>query len=338
MGFFYTGTAAPTSRPAKVIPVKAMNAAGCSACPKDKLKNLLSPKQEYVSPRETVDVVMLNSYRSKASEAEGRWFDEGFTGWAGQELSRATYPKKTAFMGITRCDTGTPEMQETECCRGFITGWVEKLKPKIILAVGDGALKWATGYFTSVAKWRGRFIPAKIGNHVCWVLPTFDAEFLARRGGKWESEYDIAVRHDLRLIDKMLDKYREPKIEEDALERGVTIIDGSKPGDMARLREGLRSLQSCARLGMDLETTGLRPYGYGQKILTMAVGTFDNTIAFPLFHPRGWNSSEQLQVRALVLDFLLTSGRKICHSAPFEMEWLAYEFGWELLRDRKSVV
>ena len=90
-------------------------------------------------------------------------------------------------------------------------------------------------------------------------------------------------------------------------------------------------------VGVDYETTCLRPYAEDAAILSVAIGTPERTFAFPLGHSEAkYLPSEIYEIRDLWRRFLLTAScRKIVHNLAFEMEWSAYFFGSETLRAGK---
>ena len=89
-------------------------------------------------------------------------------------------------------------------------------------------------------------------------------------------------------------------------------------------------------VGLDYETNCLRPYQSGAKVLTAAVGTLEQSFAFPIEHPGAKYTRDQVQeIRELWQRFLLNAPcRKVVHNLAFEMEWSAYLFGNEVLRAR----
>ena len=74
----------------------------------------------------------------------------------------------------------TPEIVEREHCRNSVTEDIEATKPKVVLGVGAVALQWATGE-ASIAKWHGRMMPVKVGNHVCWFYLILHPAFVMRQ-------------------------------------------------------------------------------------------------------------------------------------------------------------
>jgi DNA polymerase-1 len=101
---------------------------------------------------------------------------------------------------------------------------------------------------------------------------------------------------------------------------------------MNELEDRLHQLLKLPKIGLDIETTGLRPYAANSTIHCAAVGTFDNTVAFAIDHPEGWSGHLTNKVWGIFQDFIAQSGRKICHNLAFEQEWLAYFLDKHLLR------
>lgn len=338
MGFFF---AVPKAKPPAKrsgskrgpLPLQALNDAGCSACPM-RDADLKTPVMDPKGAKHPI-VYILGESPTENDDASG----EIFSGKGGRMLD-AVIPKGMArfvrYNNTIRCHKGSqPEDHEMECCRKSIQQDIEESKPAVIIALGASPLQWVAKIPGGVPRWRGRLIPVRVGLHTCWMYSTFHPTYVLRKQGKYgKSEIEIAFERDLENVFRMLDREELPPLDyhDSAFSDGITCIDGSQPGDFERLRAALELLKSEPYVGVDIESPCLRPYASEAAILTVAIGTFDNTVAFPVDHPEGWNSSMRIKVRALLLDFLLNSGRKIAHNLKFEQEWFAYFFGHLIMR------
>ena len=102
---------------------------------------------------------------------------------------------------------------------------------------------------------------------------------------------------------------------------GVSLI--TKKEELFKLREALIYFKEQDKIAIDLETTGLSPYD-GNKILSIAISNGIHTVAFPITYDKFWglhNLKKELE------SFLLNSGLKICHNLKFDLGWLQYLFG-----------
>jgi DNA polymerase I-like protein with 3'-5' exonuclease and polymerase domains len=237
---------------------------------------------------------------------------------------------------------GDEHVAVTECCRGRIERDIEATKPLLVVTVGDEALRWATGVTATATQMRGSLFVAKFGSHVCHVYvimePLFAIDPRPQINPQYFNKYDVAFKHDIKWVRDNFDRLPQP-VYHTAYDKGIEMITGDQPGDIHRLEKRLREIAGYRKQSLDLETTGLRPYMQrNPAIVTAAVGTFEDTLAFPLRissagHDEGWGTTAREQ-RAMELfaEWLQYSGRKACHHASFEMEWIEHEFGPEILR------
>lgn len=75
--------------------------------------------------------------------------------------------------------TGQPyEQGAIQRCRPNLEGLIGRLKPKVIVALGNQPLRWLTGHW-GIEHWRGSVLESPWG----WVVPTFHPSYIQR--GKW---------------------------------------------------------------------------------------------------------------------------------------------------------
>jgi DNA polymerase len=241
----------------------------------------------------------------------------------------------------------TPTEIEIECCRKSLEKDIEETKPKVILGFGNIPLKWLLRT-EGIMIYRGRYVPVKIGNHVCWYFPMLHPSFILRNqrkdknGRVMPGMYDHIFEKDLDNVFAIAEDLPDPKIITKGYTDNVEVVLGDKIEDITRIKEALHGLKQAHKVGVDIETRGLRPYNNG-TIYCIAFGTFEYTIAFPLDHPKAWNNLEKskddilVRLMELVEDFLLTSGIKIAHNLKFELEWFHFYFGKDILYKTKWI-
>lgn len=341
MGFFYNvtrGTAKKAVADSRRIPIDTMRKIGCGACPLDKAK-LTSPKMQPVGSERPL-IYILGEAPGENEDLEG----EPFVGKSGK-LLKSQFPqamlRRDIRIGNTiRCrppENRTPEFAEVECCRFKVQDDIEHAAPTVLVGTGNVPLNWATG-LSSITAWRGKLIATRIGQHDCWYYPVLHPSFVLRKQGKYrKSEYELCFEHDLRWLVENADRLHAPTVYDAPYDKGIELIEGRGTKDFNRLEDILNELAKEPSVAIDLETgdgkTGLgclRPYVDDPKIFTCAIGTFGQTVAFPMDHPEGWDSSLRRRVWGLVAEFLLGSGKKIAHHLGFELEWLTYFYGREL--------
>lgn len=331
MGFFYNSTKTQTSKPGRRsgnIPVESLNRFGCKVCHLDKV-DIISPKLG-ASGCDQPDIYILGISPTEQDDKRGTHF----TGRVGRLLDKC-FPDPGIRKGtIVQCysESGYSNA-EFECCRGRVAADIEKSKPKVIVGVGLKVLFWATGLTVKgeTDGWKGRRIPVKFGEHVCWFVSLPDIDKALDRG----DEYELEFKHTTRKILTEYSRWGTPKVYDNPreLDAGIQMVTGEHAeDDFKNLERALTSFLAAPKIGFDYETVGLRPYARDSRILSCAVSTFDRTVAFAFDHPRAWNSRLFPKVKDLFIDFLLSSGHKIAHNLPFELEQTAYHLGAGIIR------
>lgn len=323
--------------PKKHIPVQLMNQMGCKACPMDKALGLESPK---MLPSGTSNplIYILGEAPGETEDQKG----EPFVGESGRILrsgfSREVMREDVRVSNTIRCHppkNRDPDLPEIECCRGYVEKDIEESKPLVVIGTGNIPLHSITGMSGGVGRWRGKLIASRIGSHPFWYFPIFHPSYVLRNQRKYgKSEVEVCFEHDLEDIQRLVyrKKLKPPVIYDAPYDEGIEIITGESGSDFNRLEDILNKLAKEEVSAIDLETIGLRPYTNEAKIVTCAVGTFDKTVAFPLDHPEGgWSSNTRSKVWGLLREYLLFGGRQVAHKVGFEMEWLAYFLGQEIL-------
>lgn len=344
MGFFYHNKMKNKGASKKALPVETLNNNECKTCPNNRKKD----RQVHFEPTgsETPDVYFLGASPTEdAVENEAHFADE--YGEFLLDCIPGRYHDQVAFGYSIQCITAgqDPTQVETECCRKRVEADIAKCKPKIVVGVGHIPLRFIVDHY-GIVNWRGRRVPVSIGGHKCWYYSILAPDFVIKKrrrrgrgGAPQEGELDHIFRLDLRrLFWELKEGLPEPVIEDPSkYYSNLTIIDGSGgQRDLDKLEKALRSLEDEKDLGIDIETVNLRPYKDKSRILTIAVGTYENTVAFPLEHPGGWKTKRfREEAWDLLYDFLLHSGTKIAHNLEFEQEWLSYYLGNEVLRGTK---
>jgi DNA polymerase I len=330
-------------RQTKKVPIQKfsledLHKAQCTACPLNAtavVRKLHHPKMEATGSNKPVAYIL--------GEAPGTDEDRQgvqFIGKSGQFL-RANLPKefknKVRFNNVIRCHPDknrNPTFAETECCRNFIIRDIEETKPKVIIAFGAVALNWCLVNRDrpyGITAWRGIKIPIHIGTHPCWVYPTYHPAYVMRQQfGKdfgMEIEYQRLFKNDLKRVVDDLENWEPPVIEDK-----TSLYDGVR-----LIREDFDSLlKFLKRAGgensaIDIETSRLRPYSQGARLLSVSVAVEGKTVAFPWDHPKG-GFARNPDVQRALRRYLKGRGLKIAQNAAFELEWIGYAFGENYVR------
>lgn len=347
MGFLFSASARAEKKSSKKQPVPSeyLCRMGCNACPRNNDRLLKNPKMEPTGKSKPV-IYILGEAPGETEDAKGRQF----IGRAGQffrdHLRQAGLLGKYQFRwnNTIRCrppNNRTPEPNEIECCRGKQVADIERTKPWVVIVTGNVPLEWAIpGARTrGIMAWRGRWVPAKIGTHTCWVYPIVHPSAVIRQGGEDEDvALSVVFRTDLENLTKRLNGMTErvrvvsvPQIDQGHM-AGVHAYTECSEKDVAKITEALRAAADCGLVGEDIETKRTRPYWPDSKILTAAVSfkrdgaPIAETHAFAINHPAGWKSAKlRERVWQAFVEFNhAPKPLKIAHNAKFEQEWLGY--------------
>jgi DNA polymerase-1 len=186
-------------------------------------------------------------------EATGE-LNRPFVGQAGEYLRDelllpAEIPEsKVRFTNATRCHppkNRTPTVTEIKRCRRYLEVEIRKVKPKVIVGMGnvplasllqffykgqteEGTAKKQESKVSGILSWRGERI--WLQEFQCWFFPTAHPSY-CMRGKRMQSEYSTGlVIEDLkeawRYVDKDRPVYKVPKsVYVDNVTRAFTVID-----------------------------------------------------------------------------------------------------------------
>jgi uracil-DNA glycosylase family 4 len=307
----------------------------CSVCPLDRVANA-HPKMEPTGSKKPAILII--------GEAPGRTEDERgkqFVGKAGKVLRDRIPPEwgdQLRWTNAVNCrppDNRTPETIELNCCKPRLERDVDATKPKAVFGFGAVPLFQIVNpdsKYRSISLWRGRKIPVKIGDHVCWYFPIFHPSYVAhlrkfepRDLDTYPSDEEFAFACDVQNAFDQVDTLPDAVIHSvDEAQADVELVD-----DINRVAELLDIVGADPTCGVDIETNCLRPYETNSKILSAAFSSRSATFSFAVDHPGAtWTELERRQLDVLIKRFLYESQcRKIVHHLPFELEWFGYFFG-----------
>jgi uracil-DNA glycosylase family 4 len=329
----------------------------CKVCPLSSVKNIITREMR---PSGGGHPVLYN-----LGEAPGETEDEEgkpFVGKAGQLLKKhlthvfgLNFVKtKMRFNNVLVCrppGNRTPTDFEIACCKKRLENDIARTKPLIIGAFGGTALRALLGV-NGIFEWRGRVIPIKIKDHVCWLIPQFHPSFILRNSiGDDEDPVERKNRMfldtfiaDMKLMSSVVMSRKEPVVISDGYYDGVTCIDGSDiETDLKRLRKKLNYFKTKSRVFIDIETDGnpdgLRPQNENAMLLTCAVSDGEKTLAFPVEHPEAWGNRLKIQKQILneISDLITTVRDKGAHYSKFECSWLSYKCGEESINSGRWI-
>lgn len=230
----------------------------------------------------------------------------------------------------------TPVWNEVEACRPRRIKWIEQQKPKLIVGLGVIPLHFML-HSTDMSGMRGRLFAVKVGNHRCWFMPTYHPSFILKtaydKRKPLNSKLGHCFRTDVKRACEIADKLEPPVIEsEQQIRSGVEYYDGSSQDHYGRLCTLLDLAREAKVKAVDIETQGLRSFGKGAKLLTIAFSFGTTNFAFAFNHPKAqWGVQERTEIQRCVQRILQDGTLKIAHNAPFEIEWFIQSFGKEVV-------
>lgn len=215
------------------------------------------------------------------AEAPGRKEDEEgiqLIGKAGQIIRRSLKKvgidldrdcRKTNAVICRPPKNRTPTDKEIQACRPHVWKEIKEFCPKVILICGGAALESFLGHrwneaLGGINRWRGWAIPDReVG---AWVVPTFHPSYIDRN--KNNPAVSVVFERDIQRAVELLE-VPFPQYEDEM--KAVKIIDNDLD-----LRYKLESLYREARkekrlTAFDYETTGLKPYKEGHRIVSASI-------------------------------------------------------------------
>jgi len=253
-------------------------------------------------------------------EAPGRDEDEQgtpFVGRAGQKLSqllrRAGLDESKIFItNVCRCrppGNRAPKPQECEACRPYLDAEISQVNPKVVVLMGNTALKVLGAGYRTVMKERGEVYD--------WngrkALVTLHPAVLLR---KWEDEE--VILSDLRLIPKLLDGSGQQETTDYRVVR-----------DLPALRALTETLCSVEEFAFDIET---RSFDWmTEPLLCMSFSYIPYTsYVVPVLGQHLsdiWLPEELIEVENLIRKIMTSPAGKIGQNYKFDAKFIVKRFG-----------
>ena len=243
-----------------------------------------------------------------------------FVGRAGQKLddliSRAGLDAEDVFItNICRCrppENRAPKPDEIETCKPYLLSEIERINPKVLVLLGNTALRLLGSGFRTVSKERGEIYPWN-GRQ---VLITYHPAALLR---KWEDEE--VVLSDLKLIPRMLNG-------------GVNL--GEVDYRVIKTLEGLEELSeelcNCKEFAFDLETTSFDWREEEILCISFCHEPFTAFVVPLLGQERAaiWTSEDLPHVHHILRKIFASDTQKIGQNYKFDAKFLKFHLGAEV--------
>jgi len=267
----------------------------CSTCGLDQGCHTVNMKPH---GKNKLDVVWVGEAPGEAEDELGKQWQ----GRVGRSL-RKTLSEKFDFdlfrdaicINSVNCrppNNDTPDNQQIACCRKNVMKLIHKVKPKLIVTAGACATtsvigdRWPKKIYLN--RWRGFTIPDRdLG---AWVCPVFHQSYIERTKRDMpqvESIYLQDLERALDCLDRDFPRYQN---EKDCID---ILFDEHEIA--ARLVDILRDKPE--QIAFDYETTGLKPYAKGHKIVCIGIATSKNRgFVFPMPRKKSRNFSRLVKI------------------------------------------
>lgn len=218
------------------------------------------------------------------------------------------------WLNAVQCYGKTPVSQEIAACRGRVWGAIAEYKPKCILTFGMSSLEALLGHrwnkrkdddtgLGSITRWAGWAIPDRAAK--CWIVPTWQPAYIRDVSEDTPAAKVWFRRHigkAVKCLDTPLLEYRE---ENECIE----VLH-----DPVAIQAALAETAKHDWFVFDYETTGIKPYRQGHKIICIGVSYDENeAFCFPVDDTRSLKMFCKLLKNPDI--------GKVAHNASFEDLW-----------------
>ena len=297
---------------------------------------------------ENAEIYILGSFPSERELLMGRCF----SGHSGEILKTILEylkidPEKIRYNYAVNCKVinDSPSDLQINECRKKVFDDIGKVRPKIIVAMGNTAIKCLFNRSEpGIHGWRGLQVPMHEFN--CWVLPVYSMSKILKEGvsdnayqwtkGTNHTDTLRVLREDLSFIPHLIN-IPLPKV------KPYKIVHLLKFDEVMKFFEIANNKDFFV---FDYETIGLKPYMEESCILTSSF-TFDGetVYAFPISYyyyldkKKYWNSAQEQAILNKLRELLTNSNsRKGMHNSVFEMEWSKAILGIDIVNVEDSML
>lgn len=217
-----------------------------------------------------------------------------------------------------------PSKKQIDSCSPRIKEIIEKLNPNHIWLLGDTAIdSYLRTYYpkrfknTTADLWSNRQIPCRVNN--AWLHPMYAVDFPAK------NKNEFAKITFKKQLEKAISQIDEPKPIKQDWYKDVSVCLYKD-----EIVDHLENIYHNAKyMTFDYETTGLKPYNKGHKILTISCSGLDrfylpvtDSVGFPFQYKTHFNKKEKNDIYK-IWKAILASNKigKVAHHLKFENLW-----------------
>jgi len=226
-------------------------------------------------------------------------------------------------INAVRCkvpDGKVPSQTQIHSCHPHLKKLILTLKPKLILLMGNIAINSLFGDTFSnrkVARWRTYCIPDEV--YGCNIVPLFDIKYVNKynKDKNLESTFDRDLKHAIKCLNKPFVKRKDYE------GRVTTLLDFKRVKTFLK-----RIIKRKPTIAYDYETTGLKPFRKGHKIVTIGVAISPKkAFTFPYQWKQYWTKVEFLEIKKLWKIILKDNDiKKITANQKYEEVWSTVMF------------
>ena len=230
------------------------------------------------------------------------------------KLKALGYDLETDFwiINAVNCFSGKePKATEIKYCKPYVDSVIKELNPEFIFLIGSVALdSFFMGDFdkSSINSVRGMKIYDRKYN--TWVLPLYHPSFILKN--EYDKNLEALYMRDLRSATKFIQS--NPKIPDNTLDSYLLY-------DFKQIISNLtKILENDYSIYFDYETTGLKPFKPGHKIVCASIAFRNQVISFPFQYRDFFTQSEQTKIKSLLRKILFRKNLS-AHNMNFEDSW-----------------
>lgn len=232
-----------------------------------------------------------------------------------------------SMIGATQCHIGKIPKIAIASCRSRLKEAIDEQGPKNIIPLGSEAIEGLLGESfkkTSIERFRGLIIPDQ--EYGVWILPTFTPGYICSKktsGGNEDPNAQAFYNHEWSRIIKHCRQTPPFPVIPDERENVICLYNYEQIIDILK-----RAYSETDSIVVDYETTGLKPFTPGHKIVSISIDFNGKSYSFPWEHPKALFSKEQQGMIGFQMKRIWANPRteKIAHNLKFEHVWTRKKF------------
>lgn len=212
-----------------------------------------------------------------------------------------------SYTNSVRCrppENATPTGKQIELCKEFLTEDLENSNSKVIVPLGNVALKAVTGN-NGITAWRGKVL-------------------------KKDSKIYVATYHPAALLYSDDDGMEQSWMEDLDKIAGIAVGDSKDSNDksheyeykliesVSEFREVIKELKNAGEAAYDTEFTNIKIYSLWNDLIMASFAIKGKAWAIPIFHPESNMLDDLPEIIDIFEDFCNSDIRKIGHNIKID--------------------